>query len=371
MSKWCKGMITGFMAVILILGGVAYAASASTPQPYANALQEFFSDAGGETMACLVDINGDGVDEMLAAKNLDETFTDYRFFYMNNGKLCTYDENHVDTYMGLSSNNNLVTVFAEVYYVHLLIDGELSPEAVSLSVDRDAADDMYMSNGKSITEAEYNSLLKKYGLEQNPRRIKDRSDDAANILTTATAPSYVVPVITAAASVPSGWAVDQVYAAVAAGLVPPQLQSQYTQATTRAEFCALAVTLYELLQGETITGREHFSDTKDVNVEKAAAIGVVQGVGDNKFAPNEKLTREQAATMLSRLAGALGKSFGDRSATFADNNSISQWAIDAVGQMQYHKIMEGVGNNTFSPKGEYTREQSILTIVRLYEIVRA
>ena len=85
---------------------------------------------------------------------------------------------------------------------------------------------------------------------------------------------------------PSSWAVENVNTAVEAGIVPETLQSAYTQATTRAEFCALAVELYETVMGMEITERATFSDTTDVNVEKMAGLSVVNGVGDGKFDPS-------------------------------------------------------------------------------------
>ena len=171
------------------------------------------------------------------------------------------------------------------------------------------------------------------------------------------------------AEAPSTWAVEAVNKAIAANLVPASLQSKYTQATTRAEFCALGVSLYESVKGE-ITERATFSDTSDINVQKLASIGVVNGVGDNKFGPDNPLTREQAATMLSRLAEAIGKPLTQQAAAFNDKSSIASYALDAVGQMQATEVMGGVGNNTFAPKSPYTREQSIITIMRLYDIVK-
>ena len=107
-----------------------------------------------------------------------------------------------------------------------------------------------------------------------------------------------------------------------------------------------------------------------MNIEKTAAIKVVYGVGDNKFAPDTPLTREQAATMLSRLADAIGQPLENEEATFNDNEEISSWAVEAVGQMQITGIMGGVGDNRFSPKSPYTREQSIVTILRLYNVLK-
>ena len=168
---------------------------------------------------------------------------------------------------------------------------------------------------------------------------------------------------------PSDWAVEQVNAAIAAGLVPQNLQSNYTAATTRAEFAALAVRLYENQRGE-IRGRVTFADTNDVNVQKAAYIGVVLGVGNNRFAPNETLTREQAAVMLARLANAIGRPLPNTAPTFVDNHLIADWAFSAAGQVQAVGIMGGVGNNRFAPLDTYTREQSIVTIMRLFDFMR-
>ena len=167
---------------------------------------------------------------------------------------------------------------------------------------------------------------------------------------------------------PSSWAAEDVSTAITAGIVPPALQSSYTRATTRAEFCALATALYENVLG-TISQRATFSDTTDVNVEKMAALGVVLGVGNNKFDPDAKLTREQAATMLARLANVMGKPIAKQPSTFRDNAEISSWASEAVGQMLVSGVMNGTGNNTFSPKAEYTREQSILTMLRMLRYV--
>lgn len=173
-----------------------------------------------------------------------------------------------------------------------------------------------------------------------------------------------------AAAGASSWAKADIMAAAELGLLPKNLQSSYKAPATRAEFCALGVALYETITGEEITGRAAFSDTSDVNVEKMAHLKVVNGLGDGTFGPNESLTREQAATMLSRLSESMGKPLAAAAPTFADNGSIAAWAYDAVGQMQAAGIMGGTGGNTFSPGTDYTREQSIVTFLRLYNALK-
>ena len=163
---------------------------------------------------------------------------------------------------------------------------------------------------------------------------------------------------------PSAWAKDLVEKTIAQGLVPQSLQSKYTQPATRLEFCRLACTLYEQQRG-TVTTRSTFTDTSDPAVEKMASLGVVAGVGNGRFDPDAKLTREQAATMLAALAIAMDKPMEEAEPTFADSAEISGWANGFVGKMQRSGVMGGVGNNRFAPKGNYTREQSICTMLSL------
>ena len=163
---------------------------------------------------------------------------------------------------------------------------------------------------------------------------------------------------------PSSWAENEVNTAIKANLVPAILQTDYIKSITRAEYCALAVKLYESIMGE-IRGRIYFTDTNDVNVEKMAFVGIVHGVGNNKFDPDSQLTREQAATLMARIAEALGFPFQQHPVTFKDKADISSWALESIGQALGAGIMFGTGDNVFSPKGSYTREQSIITMVRL------
>ena len=183
--------------------------------------------------------------------------------------------------------------------------------------------------------------------------------------------SFDIPVtfiVAAEGDLPSSWAAGQLSQAAVAGIVPDSFESRYTQAATRAEFCALAVRLYEKATGETITQRATFSDTTDFNVQKMAGLGVVNGVGGGKFDPGGTLTREQAATILARLAEAMGHPLPQAAPAFSDSASIASWAAAGVGQVQAAGIMEGNGS-AFIPQSAYTREQCILTALRLYNLV--
>lgn len=168
---------------------------------------------------------------------------------------------------------------------------------------------------------------------------------------------------------PSDWAQDEVAAAIAADLVPQSQRSKYTEDITRVEFCALATQIYETVKGEEIAGRSTFVDTDDVNVQKMAFLKVVDGRGENKFDPHSRITRQEAATILARLANAMGYPLPESTTSFNDQSFVADWAEKAVGQVAGAKIMNGTEENVFSPGMNYTRQQSILTILRLYRYV--
>ncbi len=174
------------------------------------------------------------------------------------------------------------------------------------------------------------------------------------------------------AAEPAAWAEEAVDRGIELGLIPAELQSGYDQPITRRDFCVLAYKFYCSKEGELSVWMSPFTDVNDLAVTRMASQGIVNGVGDGLFAPNDSLTREQAATILSRLAAAvlfpkrLVEAEGEP--TFDDNAAIASWAYEAVGQMQISGIMGGTGNNQFSPQMTYTREQSMVTIMRLYDI---
>ena len=193
-------------------------------------------------------------------------------------------------------------------------------------------------------------------------------------------PSSSDPVVTEPEEQPSSWAQEEVSAARQEGLIPEDLDSRFESNITRAEFCHLAAALMESKTGKTLdailaaSGASplSFSDTTDEKVEAMSALGVVNGVGNNRFEPDSDITREEAAVMLWRLAQQLDSDVQPNSAqlTFTDHSSISSWAQEAVSAVSAcetggNKIMNGTGNNLFSPQETYTREQSIVTMFRL------
>jgi len=65
----------------------------------------------------------------------------------------------------------------------------------------------------------------------------------------------------------------------------------------------------------------------------------------------------------------LKKPLPNQAPAFSDNDRITSWAVEPIGQMQATGIMTGSGGR-FDPRGTYTREQSIITMVRMWDWVK-
>lgn len=175
------------------------------------------------------------------------------------------------------------------------------------------------------------------------------------------------PVPAAQTAPAESWSQSIIESAAASGLIPEKFLSDCDKPLTRAEFCELAVGIYNKAVGD-IYGKISFDDTDDSNVQEMCYLGVVNGIGNGKFNPDGNVTREQAAVMLARLAKAMGHELPAGSVDFADKSSISAYAVDSVGQVKAAGIMSGDGNN-FKPGGIYTRELAIVTFMRMYNLV--
>lgn len=176
--------------------------------------------------------------------------------------------------------------------------------------------------------------------------------------------------------IPSSWAKAEIDKAIKAGLLEEKLQGEYRSNITREEFSEIAVSLYEALSGKEgiLQGENPFTDTQNTKVRIANDLGIVKGVSDGKFAPKDAITRQEISVMLYRTLRAAKPGY-DYSALnnylFADYDTISSWAREAVNYLYAIEVINGVGDNEFAPKGNTSREQAIVLANRMNEKVSA
>jgi DNA repair exonuclease SbcCD nuclease subunit len=89
---------------------------------------------------------------------------------------------------------------------------------------------------------------------------------------------------------------------------------------------------------------------------------IVSGVGNGRFDPDAQITREEMAVMLNNYIKYKDiKLTSVSQSVFADASAVSNWAKDAVTQIQSYGIISGVGENTFAPMANADRA-SVATI---------
>ncbi len=182
----------------------------------------------------------------------------------------------------------------------------------------------------------------------------------------------------------SSWALEEAQEAYRFGLITSACSSAMPDAITRLEFCDLLMNMLSVKLGVSVEkilqdrGLEinpgAFVDTDYYNILAANALGIVNGKEDGKFDPDGTIRRQEAAAMLQRAAvNVLGvEKANSTPVEFTDSETFDSWGKDAIAFVSAsadrngRKVMGGKEEGKFAPFDLYTKEQSVLTVLRLY-----
>ncbi|OPA75784.1 hypothetical protein BVG16_20875 [Paenibacillus selenitireducens] len=156
------------------------------------------------------------------------------------------------------------------------------------------------------------------------------------------------------------WAKEEIQSLVDRGIL-----HGYTDGTfkpdgriTRAEFTKTIVDAYQL---KPIAGKV-FEDTKghwakDV-IATASGHGIVEGINENQFAPNDPITRQEVAVILVKAAKLSKITFTQPEKQFNDVGDIAFWAKDDVLTLALHGVMGGDETGRLRPLRFTTRGEA-------------
>lgn len=133
---------------------------------------------------------------------------------------------------------------------------------------------------------------------------------------------------------------------------------------TRAEFVKIVNTAF----GFKDTAEISFIDVKKENwyyeeIQKSYKEGDIIGVSETEFAPDNYITREQAAIIVSRLLDLEGNVSGADG--FYDSSQISGWALGYVGAVAEGNLIKGYEDNTFRPQNNIKRSEAVVLLDRV------
>jgi len=186
-----------------------------------------------------------------------------------------------------------------------------------------------------------------------------------------TSATYSVP-----SDINSSWAREDILSLMKRGVITGYTEGtfQAERAVSRAEFISLLVRTLQL--GE-YRADAAFADSNTsawyynyVNV--AHKLGLADGVGDSRFAPDRSITRQEVATILGRflVEAAIVRPVNATSTTailqgFPDYGEVSVFARSYQALMVKEGLMTGRNNNMLVPKGTTTRGETAAILNRL------
>ncbi len=169
------------------------------------------------------------------------------------------------------------------------------------------------------------------------------------------------------------WAREYIGRLAARGIVNGMGDNYYQPdaSLTRAQFLTmLSKTIYGLDPSQTAPAG--FMDVPAVEwyynyVNWGFANGIVNGIDEVTFAPNDNITREQMAIMLSNFTRSTELVLPETSAGtgFTDSTMISPWANEAVAKIVSSGIMSGYPEGNYNPQGKATRAEAATVIYKL------
>ena len=114
----------------------------------------------------------------------------------------------------------------------------------------------------------------------------------------------------------------------------------------------------------------YFSDVASYQVNGLAFSGILSGKEDKIFAPNDALTREEAAVILYRAAKYAGAELpmAKIDVSHSDNAEISEWALSAVGSLRIIGIFDESG--AFNPQAEISEKEATEALDKLCAFIK-
>lgn len=176
---------------------------------------------------------------------------------------------------------------------------------------------------------------------------------------------------------PNSWAAPYIYGLYEQGIVDGIGGNLFapTRSITRAEFVKLLAGAAGVKDEDLSKDASTFTDVEHGSWYEPYVIWAVEnkvatGTSATTFAPTALITRQEMATMLYRYAENSGIELPETVAAsaFADADSISDWAADAVSAMQKAGVIDGIGGNLFAPTDNATREQACKVLMTFLEV---
>lgn len=168
------------------------------------------------------------------------------------------------------------------------------------------------------------------------------------------------------------WAKDAIDHLVAEGVIKGTSETTFTPASNvrRGDYILMLMRLLELDTQETA---EPFADVLPGSyyydaITKARALGIAEGIGDDRFAPEASITRQDMVTLTVRALEHTEylqvTNVADSLNTFLDSSKVSSYAQESMLKAVGQKWIIG-DQNLLNPLGFTTRAEAAVFVERI------
>ena len=159
------------------------------------------------------------------------------------------------------------------------------------------------------------------------------------------------------------WAQESVTALASKGIINGMGEGNFkpNDYITRGQFIKIIIYAFNAVDS---TATSTFKDVNSTewyysSVATAQKLGISNGYEDGTFGVNKTITREEMAVIAYRTSKVMNKSLSKNKtfAEFKDSNSIASYATEGIKNMVEAGIINGLGDNMFGPTQNATRAQ--------------
>ncbi len=169
---------------------------------------------------------------------------------------------------------------------------------------------------------------------------------------------------------PTYWAYDYIMDLYNAGVINGETATTFMPENniTRAEFTKIAAVIFDLKASSDtsvftdVTAGDWFAPY----VIAATEAGIVNGVSESEFAPDELITREQMSAIIGRYLGASSQA----QMPYSDASDISDYAVPYVAGLTENGMLEGDETGTFRPQSNAQRAEAAALMDRVMKTLK-
>ncbi len=172
----------------------------------------------------------------------------------------------------------------------------------------------------------------------------------------------------------SPWAAESILRMDQLGLIPESVKANaMTGPITRGELCKMVMSTYKMLMGlsdgDLGIPEDVFSDTDDVDILNAYALGIINGRGNGTFDPDSPISRQDFFTICANFLRAIDYFYIDDIerdlAKFPDGNQVAGYAQHPTKVMLAIGAVQGDDTGALNPNQAIVSQEAVVIFQRI------